>query len=248
MVGLQQSLVIPRRLLPDKVDSVVDPQPSPATGVRAEQSRALSLVQIHRDTVLWLAGIMMLLCQLSFTHKDTAQGTQSPLLRAFLAFRWFFTAIRSIRGTLTYSPSIIWPSSTVSLEASIASEPRSAWTNNSVGDCDDWQPTSDYLGVDKTNWNILRVRLTWLILWGVLKNKIWMHVQLVHMWKVQSQVTQVSSHPKPQSFGTKCPLLGAFLPFASSLWHKRAGVATSVLQSSRQSRPLRVLHSALEIV
>ena len=34
--------------------------------------------------------------------------------------------------------------------------------------------------------NILRVRLTWLILWGVLKNKIWMHVRLVHMWKIEN--------------------------------------------------------------
>ena len=53
------------------------------------QSGDLSLVPIIRNTELWLVATPAPLC-----HKDTAkaQGTQTPLLGAFLAFRCVFMA------------------------------------------------------------------------------------------------------------------------------------------------------------
>ena len=51
----------------------------------SSQTGPLSLVEISRDTLLWLdhlVAIPVLLC-----HKDTAQDTQSPQLGIFLAFR-----------------------------------------------------------------------------------------------------------------------------------------------------------------
>ena len=49
------------------------------------QTGSLSLLQIHPDTVLWLVVTSAFL-----NHKDTAQGTQSPLIGAFLTFHRFF--------------------------------------------------------------------------------------------------------------------------------------------------------------
>ena len=63
-----------------------------------EGSRALPVAQLSgvvkaewstgevRDSQ-YVAEELALLC-----HKEPAQGTQSPLIGAFLAFRWFFTA------------------------------------------------------------------------------------------------------------------------------------------------------------
>ena len=51
------------------------------------QSGDLLLVQTHRDTVLWLVEIMVLHAS---SHKDTAQGTRSLLVKVFLAFRCVF--------------------------------------------------------------------------------------------------------------------------------------------------------------
>ena len=122
--------------------------------------------------------------QLSFTHKDTAQGTQSPLLRAFLAFRWFFMAIRFIGGSTGVSNIMIQFCMPIAHVCSLTLHQSSDRSLLSV-----WRPQSHQnqevperitqwetvtignqllitlarIKLTETN-NILRVRLTWLIL------------------------------------------------------------------------------------
>ena len=55
VAGLQQSLVIPGRLFPNKVDSVIDPQPSSTTGlgsVWSEGGLTAHLLSINHLTLL----------------------------------------------------------------------------------------------------------------------------------------------------------------------------------------------------
>ena len=58
--------------------------------VAKQQQQAGWVTLIGRG--LSLVNWLVLLTSALLCHKDTAQGTQSPLLGAFLAFRWFFIA------------------------------------------------------------------------------------------------------------------------------------------------------------
>ena len=58
---------------------------------QSRQAGPLSLVQFHRGFAL-IGCIMVLLMPALLCHKDTAQGNQSLLIGAFLAFRMIFMA------------------------------------------------------------------------------------------------------------------------------------------------------------
>ena len=66
------------------------PCPSPWSEISPDFT-VLSLVEIHQDCAL-IGWILMLLTIALLSYIDTAQGTQSPLLGAFLVFHCVFMA------------------------------------------------------------------------------------------------------------------------------------------------------------
>ena len=62
----------------------------------------LSLVEINQDCAL-IGWILMLLTPALLCHKDTTQGTQSPILEAFLAFAvslWYKSGFHAQKGPI----------------------------------------------------------------------------------------------------------------------------------------------------